>query len=40
MQTVSLGDNLHDMSKPIFWEKYKKYFQVLSAEIFTQHAKC
>ena len=23
MQTVFLGDNLHEMSKPIFWEKYK-----------------
>ena len=21
MQTVSLGDNLHEMLKPVFWEK-------------------
>ena len=28
-----IGDNLHEMSKPIFWE-------VLSAGIFSQHAKC
>ena len=28
MQTVS---NLHEMSKPIFWEKYEKYFK-MSAE--------
>ena len=21
MQIVSLGDNLHEMSKPVFWEK-------------------
>ena len=37
MQIVSLGDNLHEMSDPIFWEKY---FKMSSAEIFTQHAKC
>ena len=37
MQIVYLGDNLHEISKPIFWEKY---FRLLSAEIFTQHAKC
>ena len=24
MQIVSWGDNLHEMSKPIFWEKKKK----------------
>ena len=24
MQIVSFGDNLHKMSKPIFWEKKKK----------------
>ena len=39
MQSVSLGDNLHEMSKPTFWEKEEKYFKMLSAEIFTQHAK-
>ena len=30
MQIVSSGDNLHEMSKPIFWEK--KYFKMSSAE--------
>ena len=24
MQIVSLGDNLHEMSNPVFWEKYFK----------------
>ena len=38
MQIVSYGDNLHEMSKPVFWEKYEKYFK-MSAEIFTQSAK-
>ena len=38
MQIVSLGDNLHEMLKPIFWNK-KKYFKMSSAEIFTQGAK-
>ena len=38
MQIVSLGDNLHEISKPIFWEKLRKLFQTLFAEIFTQHA--
>ena len=36
MQIVSLGDNLHEMSKPVFWEKY---FKMTSAESFTQRAK-
>ena len=34
MQIVSIGDNLHEMSKPVFWEK-QKYFNMLFAEIFT-----
>ena len=25
MQIVSMGDNLHEMSKPVFWEKQEKY---------------
>ena len=33
MQIVSIGDNLHEMSDPT---KNKK----MSAENFTQHAKC
>ena len=24
MQIVSMGDNLHEMSNPVFWEKYFK----------------
>ena len=39
MQIVSSGDNLHEMSKSIFWEKIRKIFQMSSAEIFTQLAK-
>ena len=38
MQIVSSGDNLHEMSKPVFWEKYKIYFNMLSGENFTQSA--
>ena len=38
MQIVSLGDNLHEISKPILWEKKAKYFK-MSAEMFTQNAK-
>ena len=39
MQIVSL-DNLHKMSKSIFWERMeKKYFEMSSADCFTQHAK-
>ena len=39
MQIVSNGDNLQEMSNPVFWEKQAKYFKMLSAEIFTQRAK-
>ena len=39
MQTVSLGDSLHEMSS-LFSEKINnKYFKMSSAKIFTQHAK-
>ena len=31
MQIVSLGDNLHEMSKPAFWEEY---FSMQSSDIF------
>ena len=27
MQIVSIGDNLHEISEPIFLEKYEKYHQ-------------
>ena len=41
MQIVSIGDNLPEMLKPIFWgnNNNKKKIKILSAEIFTQHAK-
>ena len=40
MQIFSLGDNSHEMSNPVFWEKQENYFKMSSAEFFTQHAKC
>ena len=40
MQIVSLGDNLHEVSNPIFKEKSEKYFKMSSSEIFTQQAMC
>ena len=30
---------MHKMSKPVFWDKIRKYSTVSSAEIITQHAK-
>ena len=39
MQIVSNGDNLHEMSNPIFREKQEKYFKLVSAENFTQSVK-
>ena len=40
IQIVFIGDNLHEMSNPVFFEKnIKKYFNMLSAENFTQSAK-
>ena len=38
MQIVSIGDNMHEMSKPVFWEKSEKYFK-MSAEFFSQSVK-
>ena len=38
-QIVSIGDNLHEMSNPVSWEKYEKYFRMSPAENFTQCAK-
>ena len=32
MQIVSQGDNLHEMSKPIFWEKEENIISVLSVQ--------
>ena len=31
MQIVSIGDNLHEMSNPVFWIKIKKNINLLSA---------
>ena len=31
MQIVSIGDNLHEMSNPVFWEKNKKNINSLSS---------
>ena len=36
---LMIGDNLHKMSNPVFWEKIRKYFKMSSAEIFTERAK-
>ena len=36
---LSIGDNLHEMTKPVFWEKQEKYFKLSSAENYTQNAK-
>ena len=39
MEIVFIGDNLHEMSEPVFWEKYEKYFNISSVENFIQRAK-
>ena len=33
------GDNLHEISNPISWEKGEKYFKMSYSENFTQSAK-
>ena len=39
MQIV-LETILHEMSESVFWKRNKKkYFKLMSAEFFTQHAK-
>ena len=35
MQIVSIGDNLHELSNPVFWEKKEKYFKMSAAEYVT-----
>ena len=32
MQIVSIGDNLHEMSDPIFWENKKNIINLSSAK--------
>ena len=39
MKIVSIGDDLNEMSSPVFWKKLEKYFKMSSAEKVTQHAK-
>ena len=31
MQSVSIANNLHEMSNPLFWVKYNKYHQFIAA---------
>ena len=38
MQIVSSGDNLHEISNPVFWEKLKNILSLSSAEKFTLSA--
>ena len=38
MQIVSIGDNLHEMSNPVFCEYKKKYFKMSPAVCFTHSA--
>ena len=40
MQIVSIGDNLHEMSNPVFWEKKEKNHQFVVCWICPEHAKC
>ena len=37
MKIVSLGDNLHELSKPIFWENKKPISRFRLLIFFTQH---
>ena len=39
MQIVSIGDNLHDMSKPVFRRIKTISFNISSVENLTQSAK-
>ena len=39
MQIISVGDNLHEMSKPASWKNKKKIFQYVVFGKFTQSAK-
>ena len=40
MLIVSIGDNLHEISNPVFWESKKSIVKLSSAKNFTQGAKC
>ena len=39
MQIVSIRDNLHEVSKPVFWNSKKNISKLSSADFFTQSAK-
>ena len=39
MQNVFIGDNLHEMSKLVFWENKEKCFNMSFPENFIQSAK-
>ena len=39
-QGFDISCKFYEMSKPVFLEKNNKYFQMLSAQNFTQSAKC
>ena len=34
MQAVSVGDSMHEMSNPVFWNKSEKYFKTLFVDFF------
>ena len=38
MHIVAQGDDLHEKSKPIFWNKNKEKYFKMSAEFWTQFA--
>ena len=33
MQSISIANNLHKISNPIFWGKFNKYHQFIAAEL-------
>ena len=33
MQSISIANNFHEMSYPIFWGKFNKYHQFIAAEL-------
>ena len=39
MLIVSIEENLHELSSPVPVKNKKKYFKIMSDEIFTQSAK-
>ena len=38
-QFMETGDNLHEMTNPVFWNDKKKYFEMSSAEKISKSAK-